>query len=76
MLGPFSLAMQFSKPQEISADHERGVLALAFRQSPRLHPVIGTAEQGRVVIIDVLVADEGAQQFVRTSAPLAWAVTW
>ena len=42
----------------------------AFGQSARLHPVVGAVEQRRIVIVDVLVAHERAQQLVRLQAPL------
>ena len=53
-----------------SADHERGVLALAFGQAARLHPVIGAVEQRRIVVVDVLVAHERAQQLARLERAL------
>src|SRR5215470_13180678 len=50
------------RPLSASADDQRGVLALAFGEAARLHPVIGAAEQHRIVIVDVLVAHKRAQQ--------------
>src|SRR5438477_8668969 len=54
----------------LSADDQRSVFALAFGEPSRLHPVVSTVEQRRVVIVDVLVADEGAQQFARLQRSL------
>src|SRR3954464_7123491 len=45
---------------DLLAYDERAVLALPFGEAARLHPVIGAAEQPRIVIVDVLVAHEGA----------------
>ena len=36
------------------------MLALPFGHPPLLHPVVGAVEQGRIVVVDVLVVDEGA----------------
>src|ERR1700684_3963144 len=46
------------------SDHQRAVLAFALGEAARFHPVIGPAEQGRIIIIDMLVVDESAQQLV------------
>ena len=53
-----------------SAHHQPAMLALAFGEPPRPHPVIGPAEQRRIVIIDMLVAHEGAQQLLRLERAL------
>jgi len=56
--------------EKVSAHYQPRVLALAFGEAARLHPVVGAAEQREIVIIDVLVAHEGAQQLVRRQRPL------
>ena len=51
-----------------SAAHQSGMLALPFGEPPGPHPVIGPAEQGRIIIVYVLVPNEGAQQLARLRA--------
>src|SRR3954469_6429618 len=53
-----------------SAHHQRGVLALAIGEAARPHPVIGAAEQRGIVIVDMLVAHEGAQKLARLQGAL------
>src|SRR6266700_6641081 len=53
-----------------SADDERGMLALSFAQAAGFHPVIGAAEQRRIIIVDMLVADEGPEKLMRSERAL------
>src|SRR6516164_9616623 len=53
-----------------SAHHQARVLALAFGQAPRPHPVVGALEQRRIIVVDVLVAHEGAREFARLQSAL------
>src|SRR5712691_13292560 len=51
-------------------DDQRGMLALARRKVPGLHPFIGPAKKLRLVIVDVLIPEKDAQQLFRLqSAP-------
>src|SRR5262249_52675407 len=45
-------------------DDQRGVLALALCQPLSLHPVVGAIEQGQIVVINVLVADERTRELL------------
>src|SRR5215471_11464657 len=65
--GPSS-ARRIALPK--SANDQRRVLALAFAHAARLHPVVGAVEQRHVVIVDMLVAHERPQQFLRLQGAL------
>src|SRR5262245_31647368 len=47
-----------------SADDQRRMLALALAHAARLHPVIGAIERRHVVVVDMLVVHERAQQLI------------
>src|SRR3974377_1191993 len=43
--------------------HKNRMLALAGSQVPGLHPFVGSVEEFGVVVVDVFITEEGAQQF-------------